>query len=204
MNAFCICACLTNSNQRREVQLSNLDVTMRRKKLLASHREYPCQSKGLDHLFKRTPMWKASITSFRTTWCSSLSSKPQIDDIDFKTQYDCPWQFRAPASTGCELLSRDYSAHGLQMWRQKENVASWEVTLVPLQTSWLPVSDNSDQWTVQPWAHFKMPLLSRVSNCQILNQVEAALQFSVKWTPPMTIWHQAHWDKCFFSSLFQD
>jgi hypothetical protein len=91
--------------------------------------------------------------------------------------------------------SRDESA---SRWDFYRITVKRFVTLVPLDRPWLPLSKtpiiNPKKRTVQDTA-FKRGL--KLSNSKPGCRV-TALHFFVKYILPMTFWHRAHSDKCFF------
>ncbi len=73
-------------------------------------------------------------------------------------------------------------------WRCEniKQVSEWKATFVPFDRSWLPLSENPDHHPPQnePFSqkmHLKIPLLSGVWNCQILNQVVESQLFTSSW-----------------------
>jgi hypothetical protein len=103
--------------------------------------------------------------------------------------------------------------HRLQTWCQGKSLESWQAKLVPLDRSWLPLSEIPEHQpkkkkTVRAarlGGNWRYRFQAGVWNCQILNRiVESQLfTFFVKRTPPMALWHRAQSDKCFTSFLFQ-
>ncbi len=79
-------------------------------------------------------------------------------------------------------------------------------TLVHLDRSWLPLSENPDHHLPrnEPFSqemHSKVSLSSRISNCQILNHgksLSSPLFFLWNRYPPMVFWLWVRSDECFF------